>query len=637
METKYTADDYLTEVSDYSDYQIWPPDDEEEGEWYEYEAEGKEFDERVEEKEKVKEKLKPPELIDIYADLFSKFRDIGAERIAAKTEERKEKLRQLIGLKEETEGSEETLITPEDESDKRSEESSEGSLYNCLRHIEISNSQLKLRNLHTSFPVPDDPGITPAFWILQEQTDSYSNHGVQFFKALVEKAKLQHIKVLEKMLLSNKIDLQYYGINPRIVRPLCEALMMNHTVEIVDLTGNRLSEDACYHLGELLQNNNTIHNLVLAGCRIGPKGAWRLQDGISDSQTLTQLDLSECNLGAEGFAYIESAVCQSDQLKELVLNDNQLDESCANDLQHLITASDTLTKLRLSWNSLYSAETWKKLGKAIEANEVLEELDLSWNALGNECVNYLRSLLSHSPSVRKLIMTGNRFNEEDAAIIARGLSKNETLEELHIGNNPLKAEGAFELIRAITPQVSPGSRLRVLDLSHIWAKKNALPELQAIEEGRPTLEVKLEGILSNHKIVGPDVMALIFKRANYEAMKPKRKQQRKNFGHFILSLEDGFVSRSRFLQVVKSFRLKLSTTLLDAITKAFAGPKNTVNLDLLKSIYITQYPDTEPPPEKPEKKKKTPKHTKPKKKAEGTESKTTKKSNKVKMRKTKKK
>ncbi|XP_078034384.1 uncharacterized protein LOC144468642 [Augochlora pura] len=631
METKYAADDYLTEVSDYSDYQIWPPDDGGEGEGYEYEyeeGEYKEFDEIVERKESVKDALKPPELIDIYADLT--FRDIGAERIAIKTEERKEKLRQLIGLKDETEGSEETLITPEDESEEGSEESSEGSLYNCLRHIEISNSQMKLRNLHTSFPIPDDPGITPAFWILQEQTDSYSNHGVEFFKAMVEKAKLQHIKGLEQMLLSNKIDLQYYGMNPRIVRPLCEALMLNHTVDVVDLTGNWLSEDACYHLSELLQTNNTIHKMVLAGCRIGPKGAWRLQDGISDSQTLAELDVSECNLGAEGFAYIAEAVCQSDHLKELIMNDNQLDEACANDLNHLITASDTLTKLRLSWNSLYSAETWKKLCKALETNEVLEELDLSWNALGNECVNYLRLLLSHSPPVKKLIMTGNRFNEEDAAIIARGLAKNETLEELHIGNNPLKAEGALELIRAVTPQVSPGSQLRVLDLSHIWAKKNALPELQTIEEDRPSLEVKLEGILSNHKIVGPDVMALIFKRANYEAMKPKKKKLRKNFGHFILSLEDGIVPKSRFIQLVKSFKLKLSPTLLDAITKAFAGSKNTVNLDLLKSVYITQYPDTEPPPPKPEKKKKAPKHPKPKKKEEGTESKATKKTKKTK-------
>lgn len=56
------------------------------------------------------------------------------------------------------------------------------------------------------------------------------------------------------------------------------------------------------------------------------------------------------------------------------------------------------------------------------------------------------------------------------------------------------------------------------------------------------------------------------------------------------------------MQLVKDFRLKLSTTLLEEIAKEFIGPKNTVDLKLLKSVYMEQYPETEPPPEKPEEK-----------------------------------
>ncbi|XP_076283023.1 uncharacterized protein LOC143210234 [Lasioglossum baleicum] len=461
---------------------------------------------------------------------------------------------------------------------------------------------------------------------MRERMDSYMNDSVKLFQHLVRKTKLQPMKAIEKMLLSDKISLQYYGINPRIVRPLCEALMYNHTVEVVNLTGNWLSEDSCYHLNELLETSNTIRILLLAGCRIGAIGAWRLQDGISQSQTLTELDLSGCNLGAEGLQYIGIAVCQSNHLKKLFLNDNHLDESCVNDLQRLVASSDTLTHLGLSWNSLYTVETWKKLGKAIEANDTLIELDLSWNALGYECVNQLRLLLSRSTPLKKLDLTGNRFNEADAVPIARGLSRNVVLEELYLGNNPLKAEGAFELIRAVTPLVSPESKLRVLDLTNIWANKNALPELQAIEEGKPWLQVKLGGILSNHKIVGPDVTELLFKRANYEAMRPKKKRMRRNFGHFVLSLEDGVIRRPHFLELVKNFKLKLSSTLVDAITKAFEGPKKTVNLALLKSVYMVQYPNTEPPPEKPERKKKkaTGTELKKKKKTKDTESKATK-------------
>ncbi|XP_031833455.2 uncharacterized protein LOC116427359 [Nomia melanderi] len=601
-------DDNVTEISDYSDYKIWPSYHyEDEASCYEGEAEAEEYDEKIEDEEETgkeeRERLKPQELIDIFADLVRQFRDKRAERIAAKAEERKEKLRQLIGLKKKTEGSEETLITPEEEiDDDGTVLSSDGSLYNCLKDIEISNSQLKLRDLDVAFPVPDDPGVIPAFWIIRDHSDSYTDC-VDLFVDLVKRAKIQPIKAVEEMLLSNKIGLQYYGINPRIVRPLCEALMSNHTVEVIDLTGNWLSEDACYHLSDLLQKNNNIHTLLLAGCRIGPKGAWRLHDGIMDNATLTKLDLSDCNIGAEGMEYIGAAVCQNRGLMDLSLNDNHLDESCANHLQQLITSSDTLTCLRLSWNSLYTAETWSKLCRAIEVSDTLVNLDLSWNALGQECANHLRLLLSRSPLLKKLNLRGNRFKDKDAAIIAKGLSRNKVLEKLYLGDNPLKADGAITLIRSVTPQMTPESELRLLDLTNIWAKKDVLVELQTIEESRPWLKIKLGGILSNYEIKGPNVAMLLFKRANFEAMRPKRKRQRKNFGHFVLSLEEKSVSRTGFMELVKNFKLKLSPTLVEEIAKEFIGPKNTVDLKLLKSVYMKQYPETEPLPEKPEKKK----------------------------------
>lgn len=172
----------------------------------------------------------------------------------------------------------------------------------------------------------------------------------------------------------------------------------------------------------MLQKNNNIHTLLLAGCRIGPKGAWRLHDGIADNATLTRLDLSDCNIGAEGLEYIGPAVCQNRGLMDLSLNDNHLDESCASHLQQLITSSDTLTCLKLSWNSLYTTETWSKLCKAIEVSDTLVDLDLSWNALGQECANHLRLLLSRSPLLKKLNLRGTTLHLSAAYIRGSSLS-----------------------------------------------------------------------------------------------------------------------------------------------------------------------------------------------------------------------
>jgi len=156
---------------------------------------------------------------------------------------------------------------------------------------------------------------------------------------------------------------------------------------------------------------------------------------------------------------------------------------------------------------------------------------------------------------------GNRFTEDNAAIIAQGLSKNSTLQELHLGNNPLRAQGASALIHAITPNLSPDSALRLLDLEKIWANKDVLHDLEIIKKFRPWVAVKLGGILSNYKLVGPNVRRILLKRANYEAMLPKRKKQRRNFGHFVMSLTEKKISRGMFAGIYFRFFLKFSSNL----------------------------------------------------------------------------
>lgn len=148
--------------------------------------------------------------------------------------------------------------------------------------------------------------------------------------------------------------------------------------------------------------------------------------------------------------------------------------------------------------------------------------------------------------------SGNRFNEENAASIATALSQNNKLQQLYLGNNPLKAEGALALVRAIS-HLSSDAALRLLDLENIWTKTDVLPELKTIETFKPWITVRLGGILSNYSLVGPNVKRIILDRANYEAMKHKKKRLRRNFGHFVMSLDDGLISQSMFENLSRFF------------------------------------------------------------------------------------
>ncbi|XP_012216535.2 leucine-rich repeat-containing protein 74A-like isoform X2 [Linepithema humile] len=557
-----------------------------------------EIESAEEEKEEEKESVEAEsEVIDetiILADYMRRFETRRMQELAAKkekAEEKKKQLRYLIGVEEKRKRdvSVETIITPEDELTVSDRVSTESLVHPCLREIDISESQLKILNPYTVYRVPDDPGLSPAFWLLRERPPIYGTDGVQKFYDMVKRAGIRSIASLKDLLITDQIDLRYYGLESQVMRAICEALMDNTYVRKVDLKDNKLSADACKHLNNLLLRNSMIINLSLSGCQIGASGAEKLYNAISTNATLKTLDLSNCNIGNEGFEYIASALSNNQGLESIDLSNNNLDESCAENLRNLLSYNETLTHLNLFWNSLYSAKTWKTLIKGFEKNETLRSLNLSWNGLGVECLPYLSQLLSRSRSIDKLDLSCNRFTEKDAIRIAKALSTNNTLQELYLGNNPVKAEGALALVHAITPHVSPDNVLHLLDLENVWANKDILHELEAIKMLKPEVKVKLRGILSNYQLVGPDIKKILLKRANYEAMAPKIKRRKRNFGHFVMSLSDKMISQEKFMALIKKFKLKLSKSLINEIMLAFEGPRGTVDQGQLKSFYVKEF------------------------------------------------
>lgn len=132
--------------------------------------------------------------------------------------------------------SEETLITPEEEISIASEETTtESSVHPCLRDIDISDSQLKLVNPYTVYPVPPDPGLLPAFWLLYEHPAIYQDdYGRKYYDA-AKRIGSRPIESLKHMLVTDEVNLRYYGLESRAMKAICEGLTSNTFVRRVDL------------------------------------------------------------------------------------------------------------------------------------------------------------------------------------------------------------------------------------------------------------------------------------------------------------------------------------------------------------------------------------------------------------------
>lgn len=129
----------------------------------------------------------------------------------------------------------ETIITSsssESESAKSiKSESVESLTHPCLKEINISDSELKFLNIYKFYPIPEDPGLDRAFWVLYPDPPDYRSDGVQKFFDIMKVLKSAPIAKLAWQLKSDKVDLSYYGIDPEAVEALSEAMLSNRTVK----------------------------------------------------------------------------------------------------------------------------------------------------------------------------------------------------------------------------------------------------------------------------------------------------------------------------------------------------------------------------------------------------------------------
>ena len=127
--------------------------------------------------------------------------------------------------------------------------------------------------------------------------------------------------------------------------------------------------------------------------------------------------------------------------------------------------------------------------------------------------------------------------------IAHALLTNKSIQELYLNQNPIGSNGISNFIKILNSFEFFNSPLLLLDLESFWTTKDSMLALDQLKEMKPNLIMKLGGILENFKIIGPDLKELFFKTANYEAMNTKKKRDRKNFGHFVLSLNDSKINK----------------------------------------------------------------------------------------------
>uniref|UniRef100_A0A1B6ETI4 Uncharacterized protein n=1 Tax=Cuerna arida TaxID=1464854 RepID=A0A1B6ETI4_9HEMI len=449
-----------------------------------------------------------------------------------------------------------------------------------------------------TFKYIPDPGIHQAY-VVGPDSEFKEESGEELYLRLVKDAGIAPVKRIVNSLKDDYLGLEHYGLDPRQMKPLTEALIRNTTIRELNLRCNELTVDGLYHLGLLICDiAGSLRKLNLQHCKIGPEGIALLVSGL-EVCSLEELDLSHNEIGDTGMEELASKLCYNVSIRELNLSHNGLTHQSGMYLADTMDENIALQHLDLSWNRISEEPGLKAfLTSAADSNETILSLNLSWNSLGGDKIaNIIKNFIGQQRSIKELNLSHNRLGSiSENTRIAKGISTSETLKTLDLSYNGHTADSAFALLSNIQ-----GAKLQTLLLTNVWVNAE-FEKLQ--KSGR--LRVVVEGVSGGSHIKGPDVKAMLLKRANFLGYKPKK--NKKDFGWFLLRLQNAGtlvpVKKAKFDILVQEDKIKFDEGLIDELAKQFKNEEKKIDLNLMLDKYLEIFPDTVLPVPKEKRKKK---------------------------------
>lgn len=317
----------------------------------------------------------------------------------------------------------------------------------CPKYIAMSASSME-RHVYYRYRAITDPGIMAAL-LKPEETIIYSDNGQDLYLDLCKEMNQCVVRCFYKELLSDKVNLRYYSLNPDTIRAMAMALVYNKLVKEIYFTENFLNTDACYHLGQMLATNKCLVELDLSGCRIGHEGVRHLLTNMLKNRTLKILILSRNEVGDEGMAYFAEAVFNGLFIKKVNLSQNNITGKGMSLLVEPFQTYNYITHWDLSYNKLFTPGFYGFLISIAETTKNVTYMDLSWNGLNGFRIGQALKQLLSVRDLQHLNLSNNKLQDEAIEEISMGLSAAKKLVSSNLSYNPMTPNDALTILKQL--------------------------------------------------------------------------------------------------------------------------------------------------------------------------------------------
>ncbi|CAO2047258.1 unnamed protein product [Urochloa humidicola] len=276
--------------------------------------------------------------------------------------------------------------------------------------------------------------------------------------------RLQHIFASSSQTYGGlTLDLHYNRFGPTALFQICECAVMTDRLEVLNLSGNRLTDACSSYLFTILQKCKALYSLNVEQCSITSRTVQKIADALHEGSVLSHLSLGKNNpISGNAMLNLLSKLASLTRFSELSLTSIKLNKlmvdklcllarsSCLSGLllggtsigpvgtirftDALSCTSQDLLRLDLS-NCGLTAPDFTQICANLSRINILD-LNLGGNSINLEGCDAIQAMLVN-PQCSIISLTLDRCNLGLAGIVCiiQALSGNGQLEELHLAGN----------------------------------------------------------------------------------------------------------------------------------------------------------------------------------------------------------
>lgn len=220
---------------------------------------------------------------------------------------------------------------------------------------------------------------------------------------------------------------------------------VSHAKHYSTITDEKMAEFV-----DVLKDNTHITNICLYSNMISSNSIRLLLRALLLNTTLQVLNLQLFKMEYTDYYYVAQYLANNNSLRELYLGDLKISGIEIGSICKALEYNKSLTTLVIP-HGRYPHDSYLAVANMIRNNSTLLHLDLSFNGQYNDNtgINMVISALANNNTLQTIDLHCTYIEDEECVILAEILKTNKSLANINLAHNDIDKNGALALIAAL--------------------------------------------------------------------------------------------------------------------------------------------------------------------------------------------